>query len=106
MFNVNDKVLKGKNVLIKDIDNNDYFLESFFANIDKNIFYGKDIKINFSDKSFGNEKNEPRLYGNIFQSNEDQTIISKGIFTTCKKRDGCPPWVLKADKIIHDKEKK
>ena len=27
-------------------------------------------------------------------------------FLQLVKRDGCPPWTLKADKIIHDKKKK
>ena len=62
--------------------------------------------MNFSNKSFGNSLNEPRLYGNILEFKDDNTIVSKGIFTTCQKRDGCPPWSLKADKIVHDKEKK
>ena len=32
--------------------------------------------------------------------------INKGIFTTCKKNDDCPPWTLQAKKITHDKLKK
>ena len=32
--------------------------------------------------------------------------ISKGIFTTCKKRDKCPPWKIRAEEIEHDKNKK
>ena len=46
------------------------------------------------------------MYGNILKSNSNKTEISKGIFTTCKKRDGCPPWTIKAKKITHDKNKK
>ena len=34
------------------------------------------------------------------------TEVTKGVFTTCKKRDGCPPWQLFAEKIQHDKKKK
>ena len=62
--------------------------------------------MNFSNKSFGNSLNEPRLYGNILEFKDNNTIVSKGIFTTCQKRDGCPPWSLRADKIVHDREKK
>ena len=40
------------------------------------------------------------------QSKGDNTIISKGIFTTCKKNDDCPPWQIKAGEISHDKERK
>ena len=106
LLNISNKILKGQNVTIKDKDDNISFFKSFFSNIDKSEFYGKDIKINFSNKSFGNPLNEPRLYGNTLETKNNSTTVSKGIFTTCKKRDGCPPWTLKANKIIHDKRKK
>ena len=37
---------------------------------------------------------------------KDMTIVKKGVFTTCKKGDKCPPWVISADEIKHDKLKK
>ena len=106
LFNINNKILRGKNVTFKDKDGNVSFFKSFLSDVSNNEFYGKDIKINFSNKSFGSSLNEPRLYGNTLESKNNSTIVSKGIFTTCKKRDGCPPWTLKADKIIHDERKK
>ena len=33
-------------------------------------------------------------------------VLNKGIFTSCKKNDNCPPWSIKAEKITHDKKKK
>ena len=106
VLNTSSKVLKAKNVTLKDSDGNVSYLKSFFSNIENNEFYGKDIKINFSNKSFGNSLNEPRLYGNILEFKDNNTIVSKGNFTTCQKRDGCPPWSIKAKKIVHDREKK
>ena len=38
--------------------------------------------------------------------NPNKTIISKGVFTTCQKRKGCPPWIIASEKVIHDKKKK
>ena len=37
-----------------------------------------------------------------------KTKISKGAFTTCKKRknDKCPPWLVEANEIEHNKDKK
>jgi LPS-assembly protein len=32
-------------------------------------------------------------------------LFQREIFTTCKKRDGCPPWQLKAKTVIHDKKR-
>ena len=106
LYDIQNKILKGKNATVKDVDGNISFFKSFFSKITDNEIYAKDVEISFSNKSFQNIKNEPRLYGNTLQSKGNDTIISKGIFTTCKKRDGCPPWTLKANKIIHDKEKK
>ena len=31
--------------------------------------------------------------------------LLKGVFTTCKKRDGCPPWEMSAEKILMIKKK-
>ena len=106
LFLIDDEVLKGKNVTLKDINENKYYFESFFVSLKNKEFYGKDIKLVFDDKAFGNKDNEPRLYGNTIQGDENKTIISKGIFTTCKKRNGCPPWTIKAKEVIHDKKKK
>ena len=33
------------------------------------------------------------------------TEVTKGVFTTCKKTDKCPPWQLSAEKIQHDPKK-
>ena len=32
--------------------------------------------------------------------------MKKGIFTSCKENDKCPPWQIKAERIIHDKDKR
>ena len=33
-------------------------------------------------------------------------MIEKGVFTTCKKTDKCPPWVITSKQVIHDQDKK
>ena len=60
----------------------------------------------FKKDIFGNEKNDPRFKGLSSSSENGITTINKGIFTTCKKNDDCPPWQIKAKEINHDKEKK
>ena len=52
------------------------------------------------------EENNPRLYGVSSSGNEKQTIVKKGIFTSCKKNDSCPPWSFKSKEVTHDKIKK
>ena len=81
-------------------------LNNFFGDLKNEEFHGKDLKLKFNQSMFNNPENEPRLYGNKISSDKNFSKISKGIFTTCKKRDGCPPWQLSAEKILHDKKNK
>ena len=67
--------IEAKDVTLKDSDGNVSYFKSFFSNLEVNEFYGKDIKMNFSNKSFGNSLNEPRLYGNILEFKDDNTIL-------------------------------
>ena len=106
VLNINSKVLKAKDVTIDYVDGSKSSFDSFFGDLNSKKFLGKDAKYIFNKKAFGNINNDPRIYGNVLKRDENQIILSKGIFTTCKKRDGCPPWTLKADKIIHDERKK
>ena len=41
----------------------------------------------------------------IAQNIKDLTIVNKGVFTSCKKNDNCPPWAISAKVIKHDKTK-
>ena len=47
MFLIDDEVLKGKNVTVKDINKNKSYFESFFISLKNKEFYGKDIKLVF-----------------------------------------------------------
>ena len=106
-FLINDNIVKGKNLKILDSDNNEYFLKNGIVDLNKDEFIGKDIKINFENSLFGNKENDPRFVGKALNTNKKQTNIYKGVFTTCKKKDGqeCPAWAIYADEIEHQKEK-
>ncbi len=104
-FKYKDEI-RGKKVKFTDIQSNEYLIEDAMVDLKNNEVAGKDLKINFENSSFGNANNEPRLRGNKIYSNKNITTISKGIFTTCKKTDNCPPWSMQAKEIKHDKSKK
>ena len=55
---------------------------------------------------FFNSENNPRLKGVSSKKKGNITKIEKGIFTSCKPNDNCPPWSIQAKEIIHDKNKK
>ena len=130
---INDKVLKGNNVNIitnyeKEKSDKYFFSDGIFDLKDKK-FAGRDTKILLHKNIFQKEKekflelieknefkeveydkkkfeNEPRLYGASSHGDNKKTTVNRGIFTSCKKVDGCPPWSMKSKKIVHDKEKK
>ena len=83
-----------------------FLFNDAMINLNTNEIAGKDITVNFSNATVGSSDNQPRLKGNTIYSNKETTRISKGVFTTCKKRDGCPPWLISAENISHDKTKK
>ena len=124
------KILKGKEIEIiskykKPKSDKTYFSSGFF-DFNKKEFFSKDIKILLHKELFDGErvakdsanelekrkinqfkgKNEPRIYGASSKGDDTKTIVNKGIFTTCKKNDNCPPWSMSAKRITHDKIKK
>ena len=97
---------KGKIQMIDTLNNN-YFFKDIFVDVKNSKFAGSDLSVIFNKNTFDNNDNDPRLVANSAIVSKDKTIVQKGIFTTCKKRDGkCPPWTIGADQITHDKEKK
>ena len=104
-YEIKKNLLKMKNLDLTDKDNNNLKLAIAYINTETNNLYGKDVLINLNNKTF-NKNSEPRLKGNSIINSDTQTEIKNGVFTTCKKRDDCPPWELSAKKIIHDKKRK
>ena len=112
-FNYSKKefLLKGENVKIKtnfnsNINSDEYFFESGFFDLDNRNFNAGKTKISMQKSIFGNIENDPRLFGVTSFKEGKITQVNKGMFTSCKKREGCPPWSIQAQKIIHDKKKK
>ena len=103
-FNKNENIIKIQNFTLNDIQNNNFKAELAYINTKSKKLFGKDIEINLNNKSF-NKENEPRLKGRSIIYDNESTEITKGIFTTCKRNDDCPPWQLTAENIKHDKKK-
>ena len=104
---IDQEILKGVKVYIsndKEIEKKDnYYFENVFYNLKKKEFLGKDVDIKFHKKLFNNEKNDPRVKATSGYGNQYNTFLNKGIFTSCKETDKCPPWKISAKKIQHDK---
>jgi LPS-assembly protein len=109
-YNIYKQLLKGKEVkVLAKVDKNKidqfFFSEGFFNFKDKSHL-AKETKIKTHKGVFGDENQDPRIYGSTSLSDQNKTIVNNAIFTSCKLNDNCPPWSLKADKITHDKIKK
>ncbi len=109
-FSIDEELLKGEKILV-NLDynlpqNNKLFFNNGIFDFKKKSFVAKDIQINLAKNIFNNIKNDPRLIGVSAQSENNITTIKKGVFTSCADDTDCPPWVITASQIKHDKNKK
>ena len=109
---INEELLKAKNLKITSNINlpkeqRDKFLFSdAFINLENENFEASKTELNMKKDLFGIKRNDPRVFGASSSKMNEITQINKGVFTSCKKNDKCPPWSIKAKKIKHDKNKK
>jgi len=110
-FSIEKKILKGKNISVLTNTNlkkeeRDFFKfkDGIFDLQDKN-FVASNTKIFLKKNAYDNSENDPRIYGNSSKKINNITEIKKGIFTSCKITDNCPPWTIKASNITHDLDK-
>ncbi|MBD1158050.1 hypothetical protein IDG98_02450 [Pelagibacterales bacterium SAG-MED17] len=107
IFNTLNDVVSSKKILIKDQNDNKYFLENSKLNLKNNEVAGKEVKVDFVDNYFGNENNDPVLKGSSIVSNNENTKIYKTIFSTCNKENkSCRAWELQSEIFTHNKIKK
>ena len=107
---INKEIVKGNEIIIIsnfDKPKSDKF---YFANavidLKNQKFFGKDTKAIIHKNVFDNPENDPRLIGVSAVADNRFTTVKKGVFTSCKETDDCPPWSLKAEKVTHDRTKK
>ncbi len=101
----NIKIISNSNVPLGETDIAE-FKDGFF-DLSNRGYKASDTTVRIKKNSFDNSKNDPRIKGVSSESKNGITKISKAIFTSCEiKDDNCPPWSIKAKRIIHDKNKK
>ncbi|MDC0031052.1 hypothetical protein OAI92_00620 [Candidatus Pelagibacter sp.] len=107
-FFINEKTIRAKNLFFKDKELNKINIKDSIIDIDNKKIIGKDIKAEFDKSSLNNIENDPRFSANSISIIDEDTTFSKGLFTTCKKREGdkCPPWTIAAEEIKHNKKSK
>ncbi len=109
-FILDDSLLKGNDILVtlnyNQPLNDKLYFESAIFDLNNKSFIAKNIEVNLKKNIFDNLDNDPRLKGVSAISENNITKIKKGVFTSCKNDTDCPPWVITAKEIIHDKNKK
>jgi len=107
LFDTIKEIISSKKTNITDSNNNNYSFENTKVNLKTNEIVGTEVKIDFIDSFFGNEKNDPKLSGKSFISDDDATRVFKTVFSTCNmKNKKCRGWELQSEKFLHDKKKK
>ena len=106
-----DEIFKGEDILINTNYNlpqdEKYHFKSAIFKLSNNSFLAKDPKIFIKKNIFDDLNNDPRIMGISAEGDGQITELNKAVFTSCKQEDDkCPPWIIEADKITHDKNKK
>ena len=106
----NEEMLKGEKIEIITISEKNksdkLIFETGFFNLKEKKFLAKNINIEFHKTLFDNNENDPRISAVSAIGDEFNTYFRKGVFTTCKKKDKCPPWKIRSREFRHDKIKK
>ncbi len=109
-YSINQKELKGKKIIIntnyKLPKSDKFYFSEAIIDLESYNFLAKDTEIKIHKDIFDNSDNDPRIKGVSSNKKGEITVINKGVFTSCKNTDGCPPWVIEASQIKHDKRKK
>ena len=111
-YQINEKILKGINIDITTNSNlsetsrDKYNFKDGIFNLESKDFLASETKIKIRKDSFEDNRNDPRIYGVSSKKTGNITVLDKAIFTSCGFNDKCPPWSIKAEKIIHDKNQK
>ena len=107
LFNTIKEIISSKKTNIIDINDNYYFFENSKINLKKNEIVGKEVKVDFIDSFFGNDKNDPILKGKSTTSDNEKTTIYKSVFSTCNTENkNCRGWELQSEEFVHNKVKK
>tara|TARA_B100001057_G_scaffold498460_1_gene605523 strand:+ start:832 stop:3444 length:2613 start_codon:yes stop_codon:yes gene_type:complete len=109
-YSVNDEELIGEKILIntkyKLPTSDKFYFKNAIVNLKNRTFYGTETNIKVRKDIFENSDNDPRIVGVSAESKNNRTVVNKGVFTSCKQNENCTPWSIKAQEIVHDKERK
>ena len=93
------------NVLMTDKELNIFNIKKIYYDFNNERILGQDISINdFNELS--TKRYLSRAKGKSFIYEDGNFTLNKGIYTNCKKREGCSPWSISAKEVKHVKKDK
>ncbi|MDA9653343.1 hypothetical protein N9T29_00300 [Candidatus Pelagibacter sp.] len=104
-FYTKKNLLISYDVKIIDAESNIYEIKKINYDLNERKIYGKDVAINSNNINLLSKKHLPRAKSRSIVIDENYSILKKSVYTNCKKRDGCPPWLIVSEEIVHDKKK-
>ena len=105
VIKIKDNLIVAEKVVLTDKDLNIYEIKNLYYDYEKKELLGKDIIVN-RDNKFSSKRYLPRIKSNSLNIENRISTFNKAVYTSCEKRDGCPPWLIKAEKVKHDPNKK
>ena len=105
VIRIKDNLIVAEKVILTDKEFNIYEIKNLYYNYKNKELLGKDIIVN-QDNKLSSKRYLPRIKSNSLNIENRISTFNKAVYTNCKKRDGCPPWLIKAEKVKHDPYKK
>ena len=104
-ISLNDNLLIAKDAELIDKDLNIYEIKNIYYDFQKKKLIGKDVTVN-RDNSSSKIDFLPRIKSRSLILENENLTFHKSVYTSCKKRDGCPPWLIQAEKVEHNQKEK
>ena len=104
-LDLSENTFIANNVVMTDKDLNIFDLKKIFYDLHNKRIIGQDVAINDNNK-LSSKEYLPRAKSKSFVYENGDFILKKGIYTNCKKREGCSPWSITAKEVKHDKKNK
>ena len=103
---LNENKFIGDDANMIDVELNTYKLKNLYYDFNTKKIYGKDISINQDNKFLSSKSHLPRSKSRSLILEGDNLFLNKTVYTNCKKRDGCPPWLIEAEEVNHNQKTK
>ncbi len=98
-------IFKANNVVMTDKEFNIFNIKKIYYDFNNKKILGQDISLN-DNNMLSKKKYLSRAKGKSFIYEDGNFTFNKGVYTNCKKREGCSPWSIAAKEVQHDKKNK